>query len=302
MAVTVNVPLNTMLADLDETLRQLLRRELERHGFDGVEIAFDAPGKEWSASLSVPTVNLFLYDLREARDFKPIDWEPRQAGNGRRADSRPPLRLDASYAATAWTREVQDEHRLLSQALAVLYAYPVLPDDVLAGTLANQPKDRYPLVTRVAQPRGDGGADFWTAVGGSFKASVDYCVTVSCDAGTLYERGPEVRTQTIRVRDVDAPRATLEETHRIGGVVRDADGEPIADAWVVMPGTGAWAPTDARGRFLVERLRAGSHRFTARAPDGSEGEVEVTVPSGPVDLVVGEKAASATKPTTRKKR
>lgn len=298
MAVTVNVPLNTMLADLDETVRQLLKRELDRHGFDGVDLAFEAPNKEWSASLSMPTVNLFLYDLREAKDFKPIDWEPRQQ-NGKRADSRPPLRLDASYAVTAWTREVQDEHRLLSQALAVLYAYPVLPDDVLAGTLANQPKDRYPLITRVAQPRGDGGPEFWSAVGGTFKASVDFCVTVSCDSGTTFQRGPEVRTQTIRVRDVDAPRATLQETHRIGGVVTNAAGDPVADAWVMMPDGGGFAVTGSEGRFLVERLRSGKHRFVARAPDGTEGEVEVDVPSGPVDLVVG--MATPKTPAKRKR-
>src|SRR3954447_15167051 len=54
MALIVDVPLNTMLADLDETLRTLLRRELERHGFDGVEGAFDAPSRGWSGPLSPP--------------------------------------------------------------------------------------------------------------------------------------------------------------------------------------------------------------------------------------------------------
>ena len=33
--LTVEVPLNTMLADLDETLRVMLKSELERHGFEG---------------------------------------------------------------------------------------------------------------------------------------------------------------------------------------------------------------------------------------------------------------------------
>src|SRR3712207_7800463 len=33
--------------------------------FDGTEIAFDAPGSDWAAKLTAPTVNLFLYDLRE---------------------------------------------------------------------------------------------------------------------------------------------------------------------------------------------------------------------------------------------
>ena len=52
MALVVDVPLNTMLADLDETLRVLLKRELARHGFDGVEVAFDAPARDWSSQLS----------------------------------------------------------------------------------------------------------------------------------------------------------------------------------------------------------------------------------------------------------
>jgi len=119
-----------MLADLDESLRGLLKRELARHGFDGVDIVFDAPAKEWSATLSTPTVNLFLYDLRESQDFRPIDWEPHRDENGLR-ELRPPLRVDVSYAVTAWTRAVEDEHRLLSQVLSIMYAYPELPSDVL---------------------------------------------------------------------------------------------------------------------------------------------------------------------------
>src|SRR5262245_49823933 len=136
VAGTVQVPLNTMLADLDESLRALLRRELGRHGFDGVEVAFEAPDKEWAASLSGPAVNLFLYDLREAKEVRPIEWEA-EAGNGQQRERRPPLRVDASYAVTSWTRAVEDEHRLLSQVMAILYAYPELPAESLAGTLAN---------------------------------------------------------------------------------------------------------------------------------------------------------------------
>src|SRR4051794_14873294 len=126
VTTTVNVPLNTMLADLDESLRTLLKRELGTHGFDGVDVAFDAPDKEWSVQLSKPAVNLFLYDLREAQDYRPIEWREVQ-GNEGMYDERPPLRIDASFAVTAWTRAVQDEHRLLSQVLAILYAYPILP-------------------------------------------------------------------------------------------------------------------------------------------------------------------------------
>ena len=41
-----------MLADLDESLRILFTGELGRHGFDGADIAFEAPAKEWAATLS----------------------------------------------------------------------------------------------------------------------------------------------------------------------------------------------------------------------------------------------------------
>src|SRR5581483_10707930 len=207
MISTTAVPLNTMLADLDESLRTLLRRELGKHGFDGVEVAFDAPDKEWAASLSGPAVNLFLYDLRESKELRPIDWEARRE-NGRQRDLRPPLRVDSSYAVTAWTRAVEDEHRLLSQTMAILYAFPELPEDVLAAPLRNG-SQRYPLKSRTAQERHEDASDFWTAVGGQYKASFNYVVTLTCEAGTTLERGPEVRTQTVRVRDADGGRSKL---------------------------------------------------------------------------------------------
>src|SRR6266516_513860 len=297
MATTVRVPLNTMLADLDETLKALLKRELGAHGFDGVEIAFDAPDKEWSAQLSTPTVSLFLYDLREAQDVRPIEWREVET-NGVHQELRPPLRVDVSFAVTAWTREVQDEHRLLSQVLGILYAYPLLPDDVLTGTLANG-SQQFPLRTRVAQARSDGGSDFWGAVGGEYQASLDCVVTVSCEAGTSLDRGPEVRTQTIRLRDRVRGRAILEEFHRIGGVVLDADEAPVEKAWVVVDDVG-WTVTDSEGRFRFDSLREGKYKLRVRGPDGSEAEKKFSVPGVLPDLVLEPAAKPAKAPAKRK--
>ena len=144
MALVVSVPLNTMLADLDETLRSLLKRELERHGFDGVEIAFDAPAREWSGQLSSPTVNLFLYDLRESQEAGANEWISDRPGNGQAREMRPPMMMECSYAVTAWTQAVEDEHRLLSQVLAVLFAFPSLPADVMPQRLQRL-AERYPI-------------------------------------------------------------------------------------------------------------------------------------------------------------
>jgi uncharacterized protein DUF4255/carboxypeptidase family protein len=286
MALVVSVPLNTMLADLDETLRSLLRRELERHGFDGVEIAFDAPAREWSGQLSSPTVNLFLYDLRESQEARPSEWGTTRASNGQARDVRPPMMMECSYAVTSWTQAVEDEHRLLSQVLAVLFAFPTLPADAMPARLQGL-ADRFPIEGRIAQPKADGKADFWNAVGGQYKASLDYVVSIACESGTALERGPEVRTQTISQRISDGPASTITELHRFGGTVADKQGEPIAGAWVAIPELGLLASSQPDGRFTFKRVPSGKHKLVVRTRDGGEASADVQVPGTKADLVVG---------------
>jgi uncharacterized protein DUF4255/carboxypeptidase family protein len=288
MALVVDIPLNTMLADLDESLRTLLQRELGRHGFDNVEVAFEAPAKDWSSQLAAPTVNLFLYDLRESREHRHRAVEERRA-NGSALERRPPLILECSYALTAWTQAVEDEHRLLSQLLTILYSYPRLPAYALSGRLSNGAQ-RYPITARVGQGKAEGKADFWNAVGGQYKASLDYIVTLSCEAGAAYERGPEVRGLTINVGDTAGPPGTVTELHRVAGRVTDAGGEPIADAWITLPDLGRWDSSDEHGRFMVGRVPPGEHRFVARTRAGGEAEATLTVPGGGLELVVGAPA------------
>ena len=167
-------------------------------------------------------MNCFLYDLRESHDFRPTDWQTERA-NGRQREIRPPMIMECSYAVTAWTQAVEDEHRLLSQVLGVLFAFPQLPDDVLAGRLS-ETASRFAIEGKIGQPKSDGKADFWSAVGGQYKASLDYVVTLACEAGVAYERGPEVRTQTMGTQLSDGPRGTLTEMHRFGGKTLGADG------------------------------------------------------------------------------
>lgn len=280
MARVVDVPLNTAIADLDEALRTLLKRELDKHGFEGVEIAFDAPAKEWSGKLTGPAVNLFLYDMREALDRAAATPSERRT-NGVAIVSDPPLQLELTYAVTAWTKAVEDEHRLLSQVLAVLFSYSNVPPEVIAQnastTLAR-------AETSVGRPREE-KADFWTSVGGQYKASIDYVVQIIVESGATFVRGPEVRTTTIRTLQADGPRSTLEELHRIGGTVTDADNAPLAGAWIALPEAGRWAATDQDGRFTFARVAPGKHQVVARTTDGHEAQGTVTVPGGRCDLV-----------------
>lgn len=277
MTPTVEVPLNTAIADLDEGLRALLRADLRRHGFDGVEISFDAPSHEWAGRLSGPAVNLFLYDLREARDRAINTPDPRDGFM-----LSPALRLALTYAVTAWTNAVEDEHRLLSQVLAILFSHARLPADIFGARRTGM---RGPVETAVGRPRED-KSDFWSAVGGQYKASIDYVVQIAIESGTRFERGPEVRARTIRMRRSDGRSAGVEELHGLAGTVRDGRGEPVAHAWVAMPALGAWAASDGDGRFRFIRVAPGTHRVLVRTIAGEEADARVTVPGPGVDVVV----------------
>jgi hypothetical protein len=285
--LTVEVPLNTMLADLDETLRNLLREELEVHGFEGVDIAFDAPAREWSGQLSKPTVNVFLYDLREAEQLRTSEWS-RMHRDGRTFETRPPMVMEASYAVTAWTQAVEDEHRLLSQVLAIFFAYPEIPQTKLNGRLANG-SQQWPIKARIGQGKGE-KSDFWSAVGGQYKVSLDLVIRLSVESGAKLERGPEVRTQTIRTQMSDTPPGrTVLEMHRSAGRVKNKKGEPLVDVWVTLPDVGTWTTSKADGRFNFDRLPPGRHRLLARTVDGREADSHIEVPGAGVDLVIDGK-------------
>ena len=116
-----------MIHEVDHALRTLIEREALA-GTD-VEVAFDAPTKDWAARRTAPTVDVYLYDIRE-------DLRRRERGlvntyEGDRITSRqlPPRYFKLSYLVTAWTQRPEDEHRLLAALLACFLRHEALPED-----------------------------------------------------------------------------------------------------------------------------------------------------------------------------
>src|SRR5690606_42031803 len=99
-----------MLDDLDKTLETVLR---DRGGIGSdIEVAFDQPNREWASRLSRPTLNLFVFDVRENQRLRQVDREVHRNGNSA-SITVPPRRMDVAYLVTAWTRKIEDEDRLI---------------------------------------------------------------------------------------------------------------------------------------------------------------------------------------------
>ncbi len=195
-----------MINDLDNTIEELLRREFAPTLLDQVAISFAAPDADFPpASVTLPAIDLFLYDIRENLDLRSTEWvtERDTSGTGRRR--RSPLRLDCSYLITAWSSESSstralDEHRILSEVIKVLIRYPVVPEAFLQGSLVGQDP---PLPSSTLQPgRLQSVAEFWQALGGKPKAALNYTVTLSITVDTPTQDVRLVTGKTINLQAV----------------------------------------------------------------------------------------------------
>lgn len=123
-----------MIEELDEFLKKFLISELATLGYDPakVDIVFEQPKREWSARISRPTLNMFLYDIRENQKLRQTQpaWETRQGENGRAEQRRKPVRIDLHYLITAWGTAPEDEHSLLSRTMMALLRYSSLPEEI----------------------------------------------------------------------------------------------------------------------------------------------------------------------------
>lgn len=280
-----------MIADLDKTIENILVEEMPINNGE-IDVKFDQPTREWSARLSRPTINLFLYDVRENNVLRQHQWERLAQQNGRNhhdvSQKRTPYRIDCAYMMTTWAAEPQDEHRLLSRAMMALFRYPVLPASRLVGDLQDQP---FKLQSRLAShDRLTNPAELWGSMDNEIRPSVSFLVTLAMDPWTAVT-GPAVRTfsfQYGQANDLPDQKAVEEGTSEsktyIGGFVRKA-GEPQPGLQVALKGTGLFAVTDKEGLFRLD-VPEGSHTLVTWLEDGKPQERPITVPGEDYDIEI----------------
>ena len=272
-----------MISDLDETIKQVLIKMGQiDHG--EIEISFDPPDREWSASLgSKPTVNLYLYDVRENHELRGTEWSVEKTGNNLATRRKNAKRINLSYLVTVWTKDTGDQHNLLWRVLLTLMRYPILPQDLLVGQLKQQ---EYPVITYTAQPDGLFGnpADFWAALDNQIKPSFNYVVTMPMDMDIAFTSAI-TRTRSLAVKRPDAEAETM---IGISGIVhlKGKPDSPVSDATVVSEGANLSCKTDEKGQYAFSRIPAGKQTLRVLVPDKAAKTVEIVVPSLSYDLEI----------------
>ena len=168
---------------VDRALAALLRRDVLG---EAVEVSLEAPNRPWSQGVTKPTINLFLFDVRENLARREVMVEPvRDASGAVVARRPPPARYDLFYILSCWGTPVELEHQILSAVIASLGSYDKLPEDLFGP---DAPPHGCFLSTVAGMKRG-----MLPMFGGELRMQLDLAVTVPLMAPSVAVAGPPVR-------------------------------------------------------------------------------------------------------------
>jgi hypothetical protein len=255
-----------VIADVDEVLRKLLIREMDIKRNE-VEVVFDQPKREWSSRVSKPTLNLFLFDIRENLRLRAAEqYSTITRSDGFAEVRRNPVRMDLRYLMTAWVKDPEDEHLLLSSALMGLLRNPFLPADLIPDRLKAQP---VPIPVDIANFPPEVGpvdkfSEIWGVLDNEMRPGILLTITLSVDPYKPMVF-PSVRTREARVlqdtgfaqADKTASTKILDKTYwSVGGTIK-SDKYDLSTLALILVENQTSLPLDAEGRFAIHNISEG---------------------------------------------
>jgi hypothetical protein len=268
-----------VIRDLDTSLKALLSGEARPFSeLDSATISVTAPDDSWRAAAGTGLhLSVYLCRIEENRELR--SNEPRiNVENGWATSEPPAARIDCTYLISAWnkgtpvagTEQELQEHRLLSQALAVLVANPILPELYRIGALATQEIDP-PLLSAQADVA-IASPDFWSSFDTYSRPAISCRATIALTTSPAIS-GPAATRLELRI-DGDS-------VYVLGGRVLDSSSPavPVEGADVRVDETGEVAVSGRDGSFYLNRVPAGTYTLTVRAAGFRDGGGPQIVPS-----------------------
>jgi len=195
-----------MINEVDEALRSLVKADVVAGA--EIEVVFDAPTREWAARRNKPTIDLYLYDIREDMRLRQTGYVERRNDRGmveERYDM--PRYYKLAYLITAWTQRPEDEHRLLTAILSCFILHESMPAEHMTPLLTEL---GFPVSMQIAYPPPENRqvSDVWSSLGGDLKASVDLVVHMAIQPDRLHDIATAVmaplRLQTFGQTTIDS--------------------------------------------------------------------------------------------------
>jgi hypothetical protein len=252
---------------------------------------FTIPDEDWKTKVLGGVgvrLNIYLYEIRENRNFRRAEWDPITLPDRTVVLSEPPVYLDCHYLISAWsatedgemTSPVLDEHQTLAEAMRVLLRNP----DVVPGTLGiggGAVFTNAHVYLTVAPPEPPRVLnDFWSTMQLPWRPAIMLVVTAPLDL--LLDSAPSPVVTTLIQRYALIGSSGLEQRMDIGGfVVKAADGTPIPGATVLWVDQNQTVTADSLGRYIFAGLLPGVHSFTASAPGMTPVNRNINVPTDP---------------------
>ncbi len=282
-----------MIHDVDEVLRKLLIEEMELKGND-VDIVFDQPKREWSSRLSKPTLNLFLFNLQENLILRTAEAYKTVANpDGTSEIRRNPVRMDLRYLMTAWVKEPEDEHLLLSSALMALLRYPFLPKRFLSDVFKNQPTPIPLVVATNKEKKGpeDKFTEIWGVLDNELRPGILITLTVALDP---YKPiiAKQVLTRELRfmqdtaIGDPDSPTSTKAPSKSywgFGGKVSSKKHD-LSTLSLVLVEKNQKMELDDEGNFSITGVEEGDYTLDILVNEKVLKRRKITVPSSNYDV------------------
>jgi hypothetical protein len=215
-----------MIHLVDRAVERFFRQEVPLPE-SSVDVSFDAPDRTWGASVTRPTINIFLWGVTRNPGYSHTGLRQREGANGRERRPTSPV-VDLHYLVTTWASEQRDEHQLLGSILTCVLANAGLPVEMLPEQMS---ETSWVSLSLAAHEKSSPG-EFWSALDGRLKPGLELELSLPLDVFAWVPTAPVAESINLSMDRLAKPAVKTSELptlrrHRAGGALV-MEGRPVS--------------------------------------------------------------------------